>query len=99
MPSPKVIYEQATSLSRNAELEPKRVRNRKTVESVFFYPGHSLALVTVKGTERIIMSLKAADPYSVNFWRTYFMKIKLPHAIALAIDEQERLLPAMQNGR
>ena len=26
------------------------------------------------------------------------MKIKLPHAIALAIDEQERLLPAMQNG-
>ena len=26
------------------------------------------------------------------------MKIKLPHAIALAIDEQERLLPAIQNG-
>ena len=39
------------------------------------------------------------DPYSVNFWRTYFMKIKLPHAIALAIDEQERLLPAIQNGK
>lgn len=26
------------------------------------------------------------------------MKIKLPHAIALAIDEQERLLPAIHNG-